>query len=84
MEDDPILPAHKPNLPETLVFNFFEKDPYTRRHRSRSMAGLNLPMNHGTGAPKVNGVTDVANSIPGGVTNGNGNSHMTRLKSAEV
>lgn len=74
LEEDPVVPSQKPNLPEALMYNFFERDPYTRRHRSRSMAEqhANVPVGH------VDGI---------GITNGsNGNSGIgqMRLKSAEV
>lgn len=28
---------------EALVYNFFERDPYTRRHRSRSVGDISIP-----------------------------------------
>lgn len=46
LEEDPIPANAKPNVPQALKYDFFQRDPYTRRHRSKSMATANdvLPM----------------------------------------
>lgn len=87
MDDDPLVPgpAAYPRGPEdTVMYNFFVRDPYTRRHRSRSMADVytdTLPSSsaalHGVG---TNGTAAF------GIINGTNNvadGHV-RLKSAEV
>lgn len=79
MDDDPLLPQksrHPKGMGEALVLNFFDRDPYTRRHRSRSMADFPIP-------------ADVLPSVAttGAVGNGVGNEHVggvPRLVSAEV
>lgn len=72
---------------DALVYNFFDRDPFTRRHRSRSVGGIMDVMPHHEPSVAVNG-------LGGGVaTNGNGNigssthAHGTgvvRLMSAEM
>lgn len=71
LEEDPVVPNYKPNLPEALVYNFFERDPYTRRHRSRSMmTEANVPRRPNR-------------SVTPSDVDQNGQSNV-RLKSAEV
>lgn len=83
MDDDPLLPQvsrHPKGVGEALVLNFFDRDPYTRRHRSRSMAEFPV-----TG-PNLAPTAAIAN---GAVGNGVGTEHehvggVPRLVSAEV
>lgn len=46
LEEDPIPANAKSNVPQALKYDFFQRDPYTRRHRSKSMATVRdvLPM----------------------------------------
>lgn len=80
MDDDPLMPQvsrHPKGVGEALVLNFFDRDPYTRRHRSRSMAEFPVAM------PELGPRPAVA----GAVGNGVGNGHVggvPRLTSAEV
>ena len=81
MDDDPLLPQvtrHPKGVGEALVTNFFDRDPYTRRHRSRSMA--EFPVANQDLGPTA-ATTDAV------VGNGVGNEHVAgvpRLVSAEV
>lgn len=81
MDDDPLLPQvsrHPKGMGEALVMSFFDRDPYTRRHRSRSMAEFPASM------PGEIGPTAAAT---GAVVNGVGNGYgggVPRLVSAEV
>eukprot|EP00903_Cladosiphon_okamuranus_P016860 g15546.t3 len=67
MDDDPLLPqvSRRPRgVGEALVFNFFDRDPYTRRHRSRSMAELPA------GMPELGPGPVVTDAVENGVGNG--------------
>lgn len=83
MDDDPLRPQvshHPKGVGEALVFNFFDKDPYTRRHRSRSM------VEHPAPAP-MNVAATAATAVVGANGNGVGSGHgsgVPRLTSAEV
>eukprot|EP00752_Nemacystus_decipiens_P004067 g3724.t1 len=80
MDDDPLMPQvsrHPTGVGAALVTSFFDRDPYTRRHRSRSMA--EFPVANADLAPNT-AATDA-------VENGVGNGHIAgvpRLVSAEV
>lgn len=50
LEEDPVQVEYpvdsvrRSKVPDALIYDFFERDPYTRRHRSRSMAEVpNVP-----------------------------------------
>lgn len=83
MDDDPLRPQvsrHPKGVGEALVFNFFDRDPYTRRHRSRSMAEFTGPTPMDTAAnAAAAGTSTTGNSVG----NGHG-SGVPRLVSAEV
>lgn len=93
MDEDPMVPVasrHPNGVGEALIYNFFDRDPYTRRHRSRSMAEIYDPMPpHGVSPAAVNGVGNGVTSnganngvpIPSVHTVGNG---VVRLMSAEL
>lgn len=80
MDDDPLMPQvsrHPKGVGEALVTNFFDRDPYTRRHRSRSMAEF----------PVANQDLEPTAATTDAVGNGVGNGHVAgvpRLVSAEV
>lgn len=79
MEADPLMPEVKRyprGVGEALVHSFFDRDPYTRRHRSKSMVDFPQP---------VSAVTPVA--MAAAAENGAGSGHgsgVPRLVSAEV
>lgn len=80
MDDDPLMPnvsRHPKGVGEALVLNFFDRDPYTRRHRSRSMAEFPDPTADLVPTAATAGAigNDVGNGHVGGVP---------RLVSAEV
>lgn len=80
MDDDPLLPQvsrHPKGVGEALVLNFFDRDPYTRRHRSRSMAEFPVPM------PNVVPTAATAGDVGNGVANGHVGG-VPRVVSAEV
>lgn len=71
----PVNPRRKANVPEALKYDLFERDPYTRRHRSRSMAEVpNMPM---TEAVESN------NAVSNGLA-ANGMMSSGAMRSAEV
>ncbi len=81
MDEDPLVPEvsrHPKGVGEALVLNFFGRDPYTRRHRSRSMADINLPLPEPTTPILSNGAA-VGNGV-----RGSGVPPVARLMSAEV
>lgn len=93
MDEDPFLPTHSRHpqgVEEALIYNFFDRDPYTRRHRSRSMADIAVPnavlheaVISSSGA--VNGVANNSNSNGNGNTlHRIGNGAVVRLMSAEM
>lgn len=59
---------------EALVYNFFERDPYTRRHRSRSVGDIAIPEIPASVAASVVGVS---NGVAGQSTVGNGKIRVT-------
>lgn len=79
MDADPLMPQvsrYPKGVGEALVHSFFDRDPYTRRHRSKSLVDVPNP---------IPGVTPA--SMVAAAENGIGNSHgggVPRLVSAEV
>ncbi|CAM9131904.1 unnamed protein product [Laminaria digitata] len=67
---------------EALVYNFFERDPYTRRHRSRSMADITVPEVPNAVAAAIMGRGNNANG--GGPGNGAIGNGKIRVTPAEV
>ena len=61
---------------EALVYNFFERDPYTRRHRSRSMADISVPAVPDSVAANIMG-RGSANDVVGNGVVGNGKIRVT-------
>lgn len=61
---------------EALVYNFFERDPYTRRHRSRSMADISVPEVPDAVAANIVGRGSM-NGAAGNGTVGNGKIRVT-------
>lgn len=69
MDDDPLrsdVSRHPTGVGEALVYNFFDRDPYTRRHRSKSLAEFTAPAPMGAPAAAA---TAAATAAVG--TNGN-------------
>lgn len=81
MDDDPLLPQvsrHPKGVGEALVMNFFDRDPYTRRHRSRSMAEFPALLPGGI-VPTPATAAAIGNGVGNGHVGG-----VPRLVSAEV
>lgn len=97
MDEDPTaaVASRQPRgVGEALVYNFFDRDPYTRRHRSRSLIGMydpdlvpgaTLPAEH-VGHAGYGGYTGGKISIvPSASVGSNLSAHgLTRLGSAEL
>lgn len=85
MEEDPLVPQvsrHRKGVGEALVINFFDRDPYTRRHRSRSMAEVTYPSpDDAVVATAVTNGGGVLSTASGEYEHGGG---VPRLTSAEV
>lgn len=85
MEEDPLVPQvsrHPKGVGEALVLNFLDRDPYTRRHRSRSMADINLPMPEPATPTLSNGA--VGNGVGSNGQSNNGVPVVPRVMSAEA
>lgn len=87
MDEDPLLPQvsrHPKGVGEALVINFFDRDPYTRRHRSRSMAEVTYPSPDNTAmATAVTNGGGVLSTASASVEHEHGGG-VPRLTSAEV
>lgn len=86
MDEDPLMPQvsrHPKGMGEALVISFFDRDPYTRRHRSRSMAEIPhpLPDSNAIVATAVTNGGGVLSTASGEYEHGGG---VPRLTSAEV
>ncbi|CBN74518.1 putative sulfate permease family protein [Ectocarpus siliculosus] len=85
MDEDPLVPQvsrHPKGVGEALIINFFDRDPYTRRHRSRSMAEVAYPSpDDAVVATAVTNGGGVLSTASGDYDHGGG---VPRLTSAEV
>lgn len=88
IKDEESVSRTPQGLAETRVYNFFDRDPYTRRHRSRSIIGVIDPL-HLTGTIKsaINtGNTSGAGGFPhsSSVASNLSTHGLARLGSAEL
>lgn len=93
MDDDPLMPgpsAHPHGAEDAPMYYFFDRDPYTHRHRSRSMVDVYADTAPSSAAA-VRGFGTNGGTAAGGLVNGTSNhagsgavNGHVRLTSAEV